>query len=241
MRIATTVTELLGIDLPILAGGTAQEALAVSQAGGLGVIDAGSMDRDDFAAAVEQVQAGTGRPFAACLPLKGARDRLALVQARGVGVVVTVDGRPDEGCARPAAAWFHTVTSLDDALAATAADGLIVGQGEAGAAAVPFQLLRDIACALPGMPLVALGGRDGADLAAALAVGAGAVWFSANGAGHEGLVGRVAAEYDAAVRQTRLPARAAPARAADRTTREANALRENLRKRKEQARARSET
>lgn len=228
------MTRLLGIDLPVLAGGTMAAALAVSEGGGLGVVEAGAMNPDALAAVVEAVRAGTERPFAVRIPLERATDRLGAVPVR---VMVTFGHDPGRG--RPAAIWLHEAGTVSEAVAAAGADGLVV-VGEAGAAP-PFGLVRGIVRALPATPLVVAGGADGAELAALLALGAGAIRLhAAAGDMHAGTLHRVAREYEAALR--RLPRLAVPAaaRSADRTGREAAALRENLLKRKNQARARSE-
>ena len=80
MQIETKVTRLLGINLPIIQAGMSWASsnsalpLAVSAAGGLGVIAAGPMYAHDLAAAIDAVRTGTDRPFAVNLPLyrKGA-------------------------------------------------------------------------------------------------------------------------------------------------------------------------
>ena len=80
MPFKTRITELLGIRYPIVQAGmswassNAELALAVSQAGGLGVIGAGPMYPDDLRAAIRKVKAGTEQP------LRG--ERPALQQAR---------------------------------------------------------------------------------------------------------------------------------------------------------------
>lgn len=239
MRITTAVTQLLGIDLPILAGGTAQAALAVSTAGGLGVIEAGHMDPDELGAAAGQVQAGTTRPFAVSIPLDATGGRLGPVLAKFAQVVVTSGAGPRPSRIRPGTVWLHAVGSLKEALGAAGVDGLVV-IGETGAASLPFGLVRDVARALPGVPLVAMGGTDGADLLTALALGAGAVWFREPiEESFIDMARRVAGECETAVGRLPLPAAAPPAHASGRAAREAAALRENLVKRKNQARARS--
>ena len=237
MRITTAVTRLLSIDLPILAGGTAQAALAVSTAGGLGVIEAGHMDLDELATAMEEVQAGTTQPFAVSIPLDATSERLGTLLAKSVRVVVTSGAGTSRVWSGPT--WLHMVETLEEALAADGMDGLVVGAGETGAAAsVPFGLLRDVAPARPNVPLIATGGTD---LAGALALGAGAVWF------REPLEGsvvstmrRVVDEYESTVGRLSLPATTPSPRASVRAAREAAALRENLLRRKKQARARLE-
>ena len=61
----TRITELLGIEHPIFqaamswASSNAPLVVAVSNAGGLGVLGAGPMRPEDFARTLEEIQAGT--------------------------------------------------------------------------------------------------------------------------------------------------------------------------------------
>ena len=234
MRIATAVTRLLGIDLPIVASGPAAFAASVSEAGGLGVLAADGPERT--AAAIDQLRAATSRPFAVRLPPDAALDTADewpdLVLTRPVPVLLTA-GRLLGRSVRIRAAGtlhLHAVTSLEQASEAAGVDTLLVEGG--------WALLRAVAAGHPGMPMVAPDGVDGAGLAVALALGAGAAQFAPCPSESGGdLVRRVAAEYAAAVRALPIPS-VTPPRDPGRALREAAALRENLRKRKDQARAR---
>jgi NAD(P)H-dependent flavin oxidoreductase YrpB (nitropropane dioxygenase family) len=101
-------------------------------------------------------------------------------------VVFFWDDPPDEwlSCLRTAGShiWFQ-VGSVDEAKAALrrGAQGLVVQGSEAGghnrAAAATFSLLPAVIDAVPSVPVVAAGGiADGRTVAAALALGADAVW-----------------------------------------------------------------
>lgn len=64
----TRVTELLGIEAPIIQGGMARVAdaslaAAVSEAGGLGIIACGGAKLDWIAEQVKQAKAQTDKPF----------------------------------------------------------------------------------------------------------------------------------------------------------------------------------
>ncbi|MBZ3695894.1 NAD(P)H-dependent flavin oxidoreductase [Phyllobacterium calauticae] len=196
MRIETSVTRLLGIDLPIIQAGmswassNAALPLAVSQAGGLGVIAAGPMYRDDLAAAIDEVRAGTARPFAVNLPLyrKGADEIIDLLVEKRVPVLIASQGGPGKYLHRfkpLGTICLHVVAGEDHARKAADAgvDGLIAVGGEAGGHPPPdlvstLVLGRAIAKAVPHMPLVLSGGfTDGQGLAAALSLGAGAAQF----------------------------------------------------------------
>ena len=196
MRIETSVTRLLGIDLPIVQAGMSWASsgpalpLAVSQAGGLGVIAAGPMREADLVAAVETVRAGTNRPYAVNLPLyrKGSDEIMAALLRQRIPVLIASQGGPKRylpAFKAVGTVCLHVVASVEHAVKAAAAgvDGLVVVGGEAGghppaALVSTLVMLRAIARALPGMPLIASGGfADGAGLAAALALGAGAAQF----------------------------------------------------------------
>lgn len=191
MRIATRLTRLLGIDLPIIQAGmswassSAALPLAVSRAGGLGVIAAGPMRPEDLQAAIRAVRAGTDRPFAVNLPLyrQGADAIIALLIEERIPVLIASQGGPQRYLARFRAAGticLHVVASeRHAALAAEAGvDGLVAVGGEAGGHPPPdlvstLVLTRAVARAAPRLPLVAAGGiADGAGIAAVMALGA---------------------------------------------------------------------
>ncbi|RVD32294.1 nitronate monooxygenase, partial [Mesorhizobium sp. M4A.F.Ca.ET.020.02.1.1] len=196
MRIETKVTRLLGIDLPIIQAGmswassNAALPLAVSRAGGLGVIAAGPMYRDDLAATIDQVRAGTDRTFAVNLPLyrKGVEEIIDLLVEKRVPVLIASQGGPKKYLERFKAigtVCLHVVAGPEHALKAAEAgvDGLIAVGGEAGGHPPPelistLVLGRAVAKSVPDMPLILSGGfADGRGLAAALSLGAGAAQF----------------------------------------------------------------
>src|SRR5215470_17213191 len=108
MRLRTRLTDLLGIDVPIIQAGmswassSAPLAIAVSQAGGLGTIGAGPMRREDLRAAIRTVKAATARPFAVNVPLNGKNGaaNLDLVLEEGVPVLIAAQGGPKAYIAR---------------------------------------------------------------------------------------------------------------------------------------------
>lgn len=197
MKIDTSVTRLLGIDLPILQAGmswassNAALPLAVSRAGGLGVIAAGPMYPHVLEEAIDTVRKGTNRPFAVNVPLyrKGVEDVLDLLEAKRIPVIVGSQGGPQKYLDRFKAIGtrcLHVVASEAHAVKAAekGVDGLIAVGGEAGGhppadLVSTLVLVRTIAKATEGsVPLVASGGfADGHGLAAALSLGAGAANF----------------------------------------------------------------
>lgn len=189
----TRITELLGIEHPILQAGmswaSSSVALpaAVSSAGGLGVVAAGPMYVDDFCAVLDQMVTRTDKPFAVNIPLYRPRvdDILDAMVARRVPVVVASQGGPKVHLPRfraYGAKWIQVVSTLEHALKAEAAgvDALVVVGTEAGGhppanevstLITVRQVLREVA-----IPVIAGGGvADGWGIAALLALGADAV------------------------------------------------------------------
>lgn len=197
MKIETNVTRLLGIDLPIVQAGMSWASscsvlpLAVAVAGGLGVIGAGPMRLTGLARAIDEVRGGTDRPFAVNMPLyrPGADEILDLLIERRIPVLIASQGGPKRYLNRfkaIGAVCIHVVASEEHALKAAEAgvDGLVVVGGEAGGhppaeLVSTMVIVRAVARALGGnVPIIASGGfADGAGLAAALALGAGAANF----------------------------------------------------------------
>lgn len=192
-RIDTAVTRLLGIDLPVVQAGmswassSAELPLAVSRAGGLGVVALGPLRPGDADAVLARMAAECERPWAVNLPLyrPGVEEIVELVLRHRPPVVVASQGGPRRHL--PAVhgyggRWLHVVAGTEHARKAADAgvDGLVVVGGEAGGHPPPAMvtttvLVRAVATALPGLPLVASGGiADGHGLAAVLALGAGA-------------------------------------------------------------------
>ncbi|GAA1023251.1 2-nitropropane dioxygenase [Acrocarpospora pleiomorpha] len=196
MRIETSVTRLLGVALPIVQAGMSWASsdaalpLAVSRAGGLGVIAAGPMRLHDLERTIDEVRAGTDKPFAVNLPLyrKGADEVMDLLAAKRVPILIASQGGPRRYLDRfhdVGTTCLHVVAGTEHAAKAVDAgvDGLVVVGGEAGghppASLVSTLIItRAVVRAVRGTPVIASGGfADGAGLAAALALGAGATQF----------------------------------------------------------------
>ena len=191
----TRVTELLGIELPIIQAGmswassNAALPLAVSAAGGLGVIAAGPMHPDALRAAIRDVRAGTERPFAVNVPLynRNAPAYLDIIEEERVPIIIASQGGPRAHLARFHAAgvkWLHVVASPEHARKAEEAgvDALVVVGAEAGGHPPQDEVgtlvvVRAVA-RVARLPLVAGGGvADGYGMAALFALGADAVQF----------------------------------------------------------------
>jgi len=189
----TRITELLGIEHPIFqaamswASSNAPLVVAVSNAGGMGVIAAGPMRPEDFKTALAQIRAGTQKPYGVNIPLNSPRAAQLLdiaCEAR-IPVMVASQGGPREHLMRFRAIgtkWLHVVASVEHAKKAEAAgvDALVVDGNEAGGHPPPSEvgtlvLVRRVLKAVK-LPVVASGGvADGAGIAALLALGADAV------------------------------------------------------------------
>jgi enoyl-[acyl-carrier protein] reductase II len=189
----TRITELLGIEHPIFqaamswASSNAPLVIAVSNAGGMGVLGAGPMRPEDFARTLDEIRQGTSRPFGVNIPLNGARaaELLEIALQKKIPVMVASQGGPREHLPRFRAIgtkWLHVVASVEHARKAEAAgvDALVVDGAEAGGHPPPSNvgtivLVRRIVRATR-LPVVASGGvADGAGVAALLALGAEAV------------------------------------------------------------------
>lgn len=190
MEFNTRITELLGIRYPIVQAGmswassNATLALAVSKAGGLGVIGAGPMYPEDLRVAIRTVKAGTHRPFAVNVPLynKRAAEFLDIAHDENVPIVIGSQGGPKQQLARfkdAGVKWLHVVASPEHALKAQEAgvDAVIAVGVEAGGHPPPDEVgtlvvVRAV-CKAVRIPVIAGGGiADGAGVAAMFCLGA---------------------------------------------------------------------
>ncbi len=187
--LANRVTRLLGVDYPIVQApmgwiARAQLASAVSNAGGLGIIETSSGELDAVRDEIRKMRDLTDRPFGVNIAQLFVRDpKIAdFVVAQGVKFVTTSAGDPTKYTAQLEGAGltvFHVVPTLRAAQKAVEAgvDGLVVEGGEGGG----FENPRDVAtmvllplvCSKLGVPVIAAGGIcDGRSMAAAFALGA---------------------------------------------------------------------
>lgn len=183
------VTEMLGVDIPIVQApmgwiARAQLASAVSNAGGLGIIETSSGELDNVKAEIAKMRDLTDKPFGVNIAQAFVRDPgiVDFVIDQGVKFVTTSAGNPMKYTSLLKDAGltvFHVVPTLHGALKAIEAgvDGLVVEGGEGGG----FKNPRDVALMvlLPlirskvDVPIIAAGGMvDGPTMAAALALGA---------------------------------------------------------------------
>ena len=103
------ITELFGIELPIIAGGMVwcsgwRLAAAVSEAGGLGLIGAGSMTPDVLREHIVKCKTATQKPFGVNVPLMkpDAPQLMEVIAQEQVPVVFTSAGSPKKWTT-----WLH--------------------------------------------------------------------------------------------------------------------------------------
>ncbi|TDI60465.1 MAG: nitronate monooxygenase [Alphaproteobacteria bacterium] len=159
-------------------------ASAVSEAGGMGIIESGSGESEQIAAEIVKMRELTDKPFGVNLALLFMRDESMLdnVIEAEVKFVTTSAGSPRKYIDRLKEhdiIVYHAVPTAEFALKAADAgvDGLIVEGAEGGgfknpeevALPVLLQMIRDVC----DLPMIAAGGIvDGRGMAAAFAAGA---------------------------------------------------------------------
>lgn len=192
LPVRSRVAELLGIDYPIIQApmgwiARSQLASAVSNAGGLGIIETSSGELDNIKIEIAKMRSLTDKPFGVNIAQAFVRDPkiVDFVIEQGVRFVTTSAGNPAQYTKQLKEAGltvFHVVPTLSAALKAVEAgvDGLVVEGGEGGG----FKNPRDVSTMvlLPliaehvDVPIVAAGGiTDGVSMAGAFALGADAV------------------------------------------------------------------
>src|SRR5438094_8926798 len=144
-RMLNRVTQMLGVEHPIVQApmgyiARAQLASAVSNAGGLGVIETSSGQLDQVREEIRKMRYLTDNPFGVNIAQLFVRDPAEVVDfvaGEGIGFVTTSAGDPSVLTTRLHDAGitvFHVVPHLRGALKAVAAgvDGLLVEGGEGG-------------------------------------------------------------------------------------------------------------
>jgi enoyl-[acyl-carrier protein] reductase II len=186
----TRVTELLGIDIPIIQApmgyiARSQLASAVSEAGGMGIVETSSGRLDQVREEIARMKDLTTKPWGvniAQLLVSDDSDIVDFVVGQGVRFVTTSAGDPARLVPRLKDAGltvFHVVPSLRGALKAVAAgvDGLVVEGNEGGGFKNPdsasTMVLVPLIASEVDVPIVAAGGIvDGRSMAAAMCLGA---------------------------------------------------------------------
>jgi len=188
-KMKNRITELFGIEYPIVQAGMIwcsgwRLASAVSNAGGLGLIGAGSMYPDVLKEHIEKCKVATNKPFGVNVPLlyPDIEKLMAIIVAGGVKIVFTSAGNP--------ATWtnylkqagitvVHVVSNVKFALKSQAAgvDAVVAEGFEAGGhngreETTTMCLIPEVKDALQ-IPVIAAGGiGSGRAMMAAFALGA---------------------------------------------------------------------
>jgi len=194
MAISTRITQLLGIEHPIVQGGMmwvgrAELAAAVSNAGGLGILTALTQPTpDDLRREIDRCRSMTDKPFGVNLtilpsvtPPPYADYRKAIVDS-GVRIVETAGHKPQEHVEDfkgHGITVLHKCTAVRHALSAERMGVDIISidgfecAGHPGEDDIPGLILIPAAADKVKIPMLASGGfGDGRGLAAALALGA---------------------------------------------------------------------
>ena len=183
------ITELFGIQYPVIAGGMVwcsgwRLAAAVSNAGGLGLLGAGSMHPETLIEHIDKMNAATDKPWGINIPLMYPEiERLIeIIIEKGVKIVFTSAGSPKKYTARFHEAGIkvaHVVSSSKFAkkceeagVDAVVAEGFEAGGHNGREETTTLVLIPQVRDAI-SLPLIAAGGiGSGKAMLAAMALGA---------------------------------------------------------------------
>lgn len=186
----TKITELLGIEYPIIQGGMAwvaehHLAAAVSNAGGLGLIGAGGAPAESVREQIREARKLTDKPFGINIMLMNpeADDIAKVIVEEGIQVVTTGAGNPGKYMAMWKEAGVKVIpvvasVGLARLMERAGADAVVAEGTESGGhigSATTMTLVPQVVDAV-AIPVIAAGGiADGRGFAAARMLGAEAV------------------------------------------------------------------
>ena len=183
------INTLFGIDVPVIQAGMIwcsgwKLASAVSEAGGLGLIGAGSMHPDVLGAHIRKCRAATSKPFGVNLPLiyPQVEEALDIIVSNGVKIIFTSAGNPVRFTGmlkQQGITVVHVVANLKSAVKceeagvdAIVAEGFEAG-GHNGKEETTTMVLIPLIRENTGLPLIAAGGiAGGRSMLAAMVLGA---------------------------------------------------------------------
>ncbi len=185
----TRISRLLGIEVPIIQAGMiwvsgARLAAAVSEAGGLGLVGAGSMRPDTFREQLAKVRNLTARPVGVNMPLfyKYTDEWIAIALEAGIRVFFLSGGSParytpmlkDRGCTvvQVIGSVKHAIKAQQAGCDAVVAEGFEAGGHNAPDETTTLVLVPAVRRAVD-IPVIAAGGiATGEAMAATFALGA---------------------------------------------------------------------
>ncbi|WP_166868160.1 nitronate monooxygenase family protein [Salinibacterium sp. ZJ70] len=189
-RLRTPLTELAGVDHPIVQTGMgwvsgASLVIGSANAGALGIIASATMNYAELEQTIRTVKEGTDRPFGVNLRSDAgdARERVELLIREHVAVASFALAPREDLIKQLKDAGIVVMPSVGavrhaEKVAAWGADAVMVQGGEGGGhtGAIPTSLLVPSVVAAVDLPVIAAGGfSDGRGLAAALSWGAAGI------------------------------------------------------------------
>ena len=183
------ITSLFGIRYPIIQAGMVwcsgwRLASAVSNAGGLGLLGAGSMSPELLEEHILKTRAATNKPFGVNLPLlySGVEEQIKVIEKTGVAIVFSSAGNPRLYTARLKAAGITTVHVVsgsefarkaeDAGCDAVVAEGFEAGGHNGRDETTTFCLIPSVVEKVK-IPVIAAGGiYNGKSMLAAIVLGA---------------------------------------------------------------------